>query len=89
MQATVEISLNPLTENYDAVVTDFCERLKQYNGIKVEVNGLSTQLFGDYDRIMEIIQHEVKGILAEQPAVFHLKMAKGILTRERLPNRLK
>lgn len=89
MQATVEISLNPLTDNYDAVVTEFCERLKQYNGIKVEVNGLSTQLFGDYDRIMEVIQNEVKGILAEQPAVFHLKMAKGILTRERLPMSLK
>lgn len=89
MQATVEISLNPLTDNYDAVVTAFCERLKQYNGIKVEVNGLSTQLFGDYDRIMEVIQNEVKGILADQPAVFHLKMAKGILTRERLPMSLK
>lgn len=89
MQATVEISLNPLTEDYDAIVTEFCERLKQYNGIKVEVNGLSTQLFGDYDRLMEILQHEVKGVLEAHQAVFHLKMAKGILTRERLPMSLK
>lgn len=88
MQATVEISLNPLTDNYDAVVTAFCERLKQYNGIKVEVNGLSTQLFGDYDRIMEVLQYEIKGVLADQQAVVHLKVAKGILTRERLPSSL-
>lgn len=89
MQATLEVSLNPLTEDYDAVVTAFCERLKNYNGIKVEVNGLSTQLFGDYDRLMEIVQHEVKAVLAAQPAVFHMKMARGILTRERLPENLK
>jgi|GEM_PF-230480 len=63
MQATVEISLNPLTENYEQIVVEFIMRLKKYNGLRIDVNGLSTQIFGDYDRIMDILKNEMKRVL--------------------------
>jgi uncharacterized protein YqgV (UPF0045/DUF77 family) len=88
MDATFEISLNPLDREYASIVTDFLVRLKQDPGIRIEVNGLSTQLFGDYDTIWELLKTEVKPILESYPAVFHLKLGRGILSRENLPETL-
>ena len=89
MQATVEISLYPLTENYSQVVTNFILQLKTNPSIKVETNGLSTQIFGDYDAIMALLSKDMKKLLEEQKAVFVLKLAKGELTKENLPGSLK
>jgi uncharacterized protein YqgV (UPF0045/DUF77 family) len=90
MRITAEISLYPLTENYEQVVIDFIQRLKR-DTIRVEVNGLSTQLFGDYDEVMELLQVEAKSLFARQQAVLVMKIAAGDkeLTKEALPAILK
>lgn len=89
MDATFEISLNPLDQEFGRIVTEFLVRLKQYPDIRIEVNGLSTQLFGDYDTIWKVLQDEVKPVLEAHHAVFHLKLGRGILSREKLPETLK
>jgi uncharacterized protein YqgV (UPF0045/DUF77 family) len=60
MIATIEISMYALSDNYAERVIDFIQRVKKYDGIKTEVNGLSTQLFGEYDLLMDVLKNEIK-----------------------------
>lgn len=50
MQISIEISLYPLVEQaYKQEIWQFINQLKQTDGLKVVTNGMSTQVFGDYD----------------------------------------
>jgi len=89
MIATVEISMYALTDDYATKVIDFIQRIKKYQNIKVEVNGLSTQLFGEYDYLMEVLKKEMKTDFENGKAVFVLKLAGSELTKDKLPEILK
>lgn len=78
-----------MTENYEQHVKDFIVRLKSYNGLRVDVNGLSTQIFGDFDRIMDVLKMEMKRTFEEEKALFHIKVAKGLHTPEKVPPSLR
>lgn len=60
MKASVEVSMYPFTPDYEPPILDFINRLKQYEEVEVIVNSMSTQLFGEYDTLMSILQKEVK-----------------------------
>lgn len=79
MKATIEISLYPLDASYEAKVLAFLESLKGQEGIEVMTNGLSTQIFGNYEDLMTLLTKEMKAILEDYPAIFVLKLGKGIL----------
>lgn len=89
MKATCEISLYPLTENYKEIIIDFILAVKKHKKIRVETNGLSTQLFGDYDVLMDVLKKELKTVFEDERAVFVFKIAKGERTKEKLPKKLK
>ena len=52
MPVSAELSLYPLTPDYVPVIVKFIGRLKAIPGLKVAVNGLSTQVTGEYDVVM-------------------------------------
>ncbi|MEL6135737.1 MAG: hypothetical protein AAFR59_20455, partial [Bacteroidota bacterium] len=79
MDCTVEISMYPLDQQYESIVLDFLKRLHTHDHIQIETNGMSTQVFGDYNKVMEIIQAEMKAILLEGKAIFVMKVAQGTL----------
>lgn len=79
MKATIEISLYALTENYVPIVLDFIAKIKENKELEVVTNGLSTQIFGDYATIMNILTEDMKFVLEQVPSVFVLKIGKGIL----------
>ncbi|MCK6650667.1 MAG: hypothetical protein L6Q66_13500 [Bacteroidia bacterium] len=89
MIATVEISMYALTDGYAEKVIDFIQRVKKHPGIKVEVNGLSTQLFGEYDHLMDVLKKEMRTDFENGKAVFLLKLAGSELTKDKLPEILK
>ncbi len=89
MIATIEISMYALTDDYEQKVIDFIQRVKQNKNIRVEVNGLSTQLFGEYDLLMEVLKNEMKHDFENGKAVFLMKIAGSERTREKLPEILK
>lgn len=60
MKASIEISMYPFSPDYEPPILDFINRLKQYEDVEVIVNSMSTQLFGEYDTLMGILQKEVK-----------------------------
>jgi len=89
MQVTVEVSLYPLTENFEQVVIDYIQEIKKTAEIKVEVNGLSTQIFGEYDLVMKTLAKVNKKTFEENKCVVQMKMAAGEKSIENLPEILK
>ncbi|HUG72525.1 MAG TPA: YkoF family thiamine/hydroxymethylpyrimidine-binding protein [Steroidobacteraceae bacterium] len=64
MDIAVEISLYPLNEDFIPPIQDFIDRLKRQPGLKVTTNHLSTQVFGDHDRIFELLRREMGATFA-------------------------
>lgn len=60
MGISVELSLYPLNVNYKSMVLDFVARLRTYSELTVQTNNMSSQVFGDYDTVMPILQKEIK-----------------------------
>jgi uncharacterized protein YqgV (UPF0045/DUF77 family) len=89
MIATIEISMYALSNDYAERVIAFIQRIKQNRNIRVEVNGLSTQLFGDYEVLMQLLKKEMQHDLESGKSVFLLKIGPGELTKEKLPAVLK
>ena len=80
MKCSVEISMYPLDVNYIEAVTLFIKNLKKHPNISLEINGISTQIFGDYDNVMTAIQKEMKtSFLLEQKVVFTMKVINSHL----------
>lgn len=79
MDCTVEISLYALEDHYVNTVWEFIDSLKNYPDIEVVTNGLSTQIFGNYNTIMQLLTYKMADIFENHKAVFVLKVGKGIL----------
>ena len=59
MDIAVEISLYPLDADFIPPIKDFIDRLNRHPGLRVMTNHLSTQVFGDHDRIFEVLRQEM------------------------------
>ena len=60
MELSVEISKYPLADDYIPAIKDFIERLQAIDGLSVVGNTMSTQVFGDYDLVMDTLKAEMK-----------------------------
>jgi uncharacterized protein YqgV (UPF0045/DUF77 family) len=47
MKISAEISLYPLTKQYDGIVLEFVKQLHAHPGLQLSINGMSTQLTGE------------------------------------------
>ena len=78
MQVSIELSLYPLNEKFILPIDDFIDRLETYNIIEVRKNNMSTQLFGEFDVLMNILKVEMeKTFKKEINSVFNLKIVNG------------
>ena len=78
MKCSVEISMYPLDVNYIEPITFFIKRLKRHPFISLETNGMSTQVFGNYDNVITAIQKEMKNsFLHQQKVVFNMKVVNA------------
>ncbi|MDD3876340.1 MAG: YkoF family thiamine/hydroxymethylpyrimidine-binding protein [Bacteroidales bacterium] len=60
MDTSVEISMYPLSKAYEYLILDFLERINKYSNIIVETNGMSTQIFGDFETVFDALKNEIK-----------------------------
>ena len=80
MNTSVEISMYPLKEDFKPSIIAFIKNLRKYAFIKVETNGMSTQVFGDYKRVMNAINTEMENtFLNSNSVVFNLKVINADL----------
>src|ERR1700683_5221008 len=64
MDIGVEISLSPRHQQYIPPIEDFIARVNTDGALRVVTNSMSTQIFGDYDTVMQRLGREVRTSLA-------------------------
>ncbi len=60
MKLTAELSLYPLQDDYLAVIQGFIDRLNERPELLIVTNAMSTQVCGDYDRVIEAVGDVLK-----------------------------
>ncbi|MBM3435984.1 MAG: hypothetical protein FJY07_07210 [Bacteroidetes bacterium] len=79
MQTSVEISFYPLRPEFVTPILDFINRIKKYETFESVTNGMSTQVFGEYDEVMKAVTSEIKSSFALPHSVFVLKIVNADL----------
>jgi len=79
MKISIELSLYPLAEEqYKKEIWVFIKRLRNVEGLKVITNGMSTQVFGEYDLAVSKVMSEIKHVHSTTgAAVFVCKFING------------
>ena len=77
MKISVDISLYPMNQSFETPIVAFIEKLKT-SGFAILENPLSTQIYGDYDQVMDFLKTAMKEtFVTEEMCVFTLKFVKG------------
>ncbi len=76
MKVSVELTCTPLQDKYEEIIKNFILKLRA-SGFTVLENPLSTQVYGDYDEVMNMLNREIKNSLELVSAgIFTLKIVK-------------
>ncbi|WP_370398015.1 hypothetical protein [Tenacibaculum dicentrarchi] len=59
MKISVELTLMPLQNEFEAPIINFIKKLRA-SGLTILENPLSTQVYGDYDTVMKLLTSEIK-----------------------------
>ncbi len=79
MNTSVEISYYPLNQEYVPPIREFIDRLNQDKRLVVKTNGMSSQIFGKYDDVMEVLCKEIKDSFSNPHSVFVMKVINADL----------
>ncbi len=80
MRVAVDISLYPLADDFLPPIKDVVERLNAISSVEVSTNAMSTQIRGDYDEVMAVLNQEIKTTFEQYPkAVFAIKILNNPL----------
>ncbi len=75
MRVAVDISLYPIADDFLTPIKDVVERLNANSSVEVETNAMSTQIRGEYDEVMAVLNQEMKKTFERNPkAVFVMKI---------------
>lgn len=61
MKISVELTLTPLQNDFEPAIIHFIKKLRASN-LKVLENPLSTQIYGSYDEVMQLLNTEIKEV---------------------------
>ena len=76
MKISVDLTLSPLSNNYEQHVIDFIKALRDSNFTVLE-NPLSTQVFGEFDQLMPFLNEKIKASFENQDiCVLTMKVVK-------------
>ncbi len=76
MKISVELTCTPLQDEYRQPIKDFIQKVRD-SGLTVLENPLATQVFGEYDEVMNLLNKEIKNSLELMNAgIFLLKIVK-------------
>ncbi len=81
MKTSIDISYYPLKDEFIPHILDFIDRLNKYESITCQTNGMSTQVFGEYDDVMNAITTEIKKSFELPHSVFILKIINADLQK--------
>ena len=77
MDISVELTLTPLQDNYEPLIKDFIKSLRDSN-LKIIETPLSTQVYGDYKKVMNLINDEIyKTFQSSESIIMNMKIIKS------------
>jgi uncharacterized protein YqgV (UPF0045/DUF77 family) len=80
MRVAVDISLYPLADEFLPPIKDIVQRLNALSSIEVVTNPMSTQIRGEYDEVMAVLNQEIRTTFEQCPkAVFAIKILNNPL----------
>ncbi|MEL6484245.1 MAG: thiamine-binding protein [Bacteroidota bacterium] len=77
MDISVELTLTPLQDDFEPPIINFIQQLRN-SGLTILENPLSTQVYGPYDSVMEVLHKQIKTTFEDlEHVVLTLKMVKS------------
>jgi uncharacterized protein YqgV (UPF0045/DUF77 family) len=77
MKISVELTLTPLQKDFEPLIIDFIKKLRA-SELTVLENALSTQIFGEYDVVMNLLTKEIKNSFELMEAgLLYMKIVKS------------
>ena len=59
MEISVELTFSPLQDDFEQHIINFIKKLRA-SGLTVLENPLSSQVYGNYDEVMQVLNAEIK-----------------------------
>ncbi|HPE34442.1 MAG: hypothetical protein EOM06_05595 [Sphingobacteriia bacterium] len=81
MKVSVDISYYPLKVEYISPIKDFIKRINTYDKLVVNTNPMSTQIFGEFDEVMQAITREIYKSFELPHSIFVIKMINADLNK--------
>ncbi len=77
MKISVELTLSPLQDDFEEHIINFIKKMRA-SGLTVKENPLSTQVYGEYDEVMAVLNSEVKSSFeAIDRGLIYVKIVKS------------
>lgn len=77
MNISVELTFTPLHDDYEPSIINFIKKLRA-SGLTVLENPLSTQVYGDYDAVMQLLTTEIKeAFTLIESGLLYMKIVKS------------
>ena len=84
MKIAVDISLYPLADDFLSPIEEIVERLNARDDVSVQTNRMSTQIVGEYETVMTLLQDELQRCFNRVPkAVFAIKILNNPIEQDR------
>ena len=75
MKISVDISMYPLQSEFEKPISTFIEALAKEREVNITRTELSTQIYGEYDTIMRLLEKEIRSVFEQIPqSVFVIKL---------------
>lgn len=76
MDISVELTLSPLQDDYEQPIIRFIKKLRA-SGLTVMENPLSTQVYGEYNKVMQVLTTKIEEALELiEIGVLYMKIVK-------------
>ena len=79
MRIAVELSLYPLHKNYGPPILDYIEDLKTHTDLEITTNRMSTQLVGDFDKVMSAVNAATRKVFEQEDTVALMMKAINVV----------
>ncbi len=77
MEISVDITFSPLQGDYEEHIINFIKKLRS-SGLTVIENPLATQIYGEYNVVMNTLQQEIKASFESVGVgLFYIKIVKS------------
>lgn len=77
MNISVELTLSPLQDDFEPIIINFIKKLR-VSGLTIQENALSTQVYGDYEKVMAVLTDEIKEAMElMEHGLLYMKIVKS------------